>query len=116
MRHQNYKYNIGSSPAHRKALLRNLAAEIIDHGKIKTTHAKCKAVRVFLERLITIAKNDTLANRRLALKKLHSKNAVHKLFAEVAPKYKERAGGYTRVLQIADGRVGDNSQMSSISL
>ncbi len=116
MRHQNYKYNIGTSPSHRKALLRNLATEIIDHGKIKTTHAKCKAVRVFVERLITIAKTDSVANRRLAFQRLHNKDAVSKLFSDVAPRYKERAGGYTRILQFADGRVGDNSQMSSISL
>lgn len=116
MRHGMKKYNIGTNPAHRKALVRNLAAEIIDHGQIKTTHAKCKAVQPVVEKLITIAKNDTVANRRLAFSKLNNKNAVTKLFTEVAPKFKERNGGYTRIMKLADGRVGDNAKMSYIAL
>jgi large subunit ribosomal protein L17 len=96
--------------------MKNLAAEVIDHGKVKTTHVKCKAVQIYLEKLITLAKEDTVANRRLASGRIQNKNAVSKLFAEVAPKYKERKGGYTRVLKMADGRVGDNSKMSFISL
>ncbi len=116
MRHQNRKYRIGTNPAHRKSLLRNLAIEVIDHGKIKTTHTKCKAVQPFVEKLVTIAKEDTVANRRLAFSKLNNKLAVQKLFNEVAPKYKERNGGYTRILKLADGRVGDNAKMSYIAL
>lgn len=116
MRHGNQKYRIGTNPAHRKSLLRNLAVEIIDHGKIKTTHTKCKAVQPYVERLITIAKNDTVANRRLAFQKLNNKDAVQKLFKDVAPKFADRPGGYTRVLKMADGRVGDNAPMSYILL
>lgn len=116
MRHQNKKYNIGTDASHRKSLLRNLAAEIIDHGKIKTTHTKCKAVQPVVEKLITLAKEDSVANRRLALSKLDNKAAVHKLFTEVAPKFKERNGGYTRILKLADNRLGDNAPMSFISL
>lgn len=116
MRHQRHKYSIGTTPAHRKSLMRNLAAEVIDHGKIKTTHTKCKAVQGFVEKLITLAKEDTVANRRLAFSKLDNKDAVKKLFDEVAPKFKERKGGYTRVLKLADGRWGDNAPMSFIML
>ena len=115
MRHQKEKYRIGTSPSHRRSLIRNFAIEVIDHGQIRTTHAKCKAVRGVVEKLITLAKNDTVANRRLALSKLNNKEAVQKLF-EVAPKFKERAGGYTRVLKFADKRVGDNAKMSLIAL
>lgn len=115
MRHQNKKYRIGSSPSHRRSLLRNLAIEVIDHESIKTTQAKCKAVRGYVEKLVTLAKNDTVANRRLAFKKLNDKDAVKKLFENVAPRFKERAGGYTRILKLADGRVGDNAQMSIIT-
>ncbi|MDC1174349.1 50S ribosomal protein L17 [Bacteriovoracaceae bacterium] len=116
MRHQRRKYKIGNNPSHRKSLMRNLAIEVIDHGKIKTTHAKCKAIQGFVEKLITIAKNDTVANRRLAFRKLNDKDAVQKLFGNVAPKFKERSGGYTRILKLADGRVGDNAKMSFIAL
>jgi large subunit ribosomal protein L17 len=116
MRHGNKKYKIGTNPAHRKSLIRNLTIEVIDHGKIKTTHAKCKAIQPYVEKLITLAKADTVANRRLAFKKLNNKDAVQKLFANVGPKYTERAGGYTRVLKMADGRVGDNAEMSYILL
>lgn len=116
MRHGKKKYNIGTTSAHRKSLLRNLAAEVIDHGQIKTTFTKCKAVRPYVEKLITIAKNDTVANRRLASSKLNDKKAVQKLFAEVGPKFKERNGGYTRIMKLADGRVGDNAKMAYIAL
>ena len=115
MRHKKIKYSIGSDPAHRKSLLRNLAIEVIDHGRIKTTHTKCKAVKPFVEKLITIAKTDSIANRRLAFKKLNNKEAVKNLF-EVATNYKDRNGGYTRILRLADARVGDGSDMSFIGL
>ena len=115
MRHSKYKYNVGSSPSHRKALIKNLSVEIIDHGKIKTTLTKCRAVKPYLEKLVTLAKNDTVANRRLAQSKIGNKLAVQKLFAEVGPKFKERSGGYTRINKIADGRVGDNAKLGFIS-
>ena len=116
MRHQNKKFRIGTTPAYRKSLMRNLAIEVIDHGKIKTTHTKCKAIQPVVEKLITLAKEDTVANRRLAFSKLNNKNAVAKLFNEVAPKFKERNGGYTRIMKLADGRVGDNAKVSFIAL
>ncbi len=115
MRHQKQKYKIGTSPSHRKSLLRNLASEIIDHGKIKTTHAKCLAMRGYVEKLVTLAKIDSVANRRQAARKLGNVDAVKKLFGEIGPKFKERAGGYTRIMKLADGRVGDNAKMSYIA-
>lgn len=114
MRHQKHKYKVGNGPAHRVSLMKNLATEIIDHGKIKTTHAKCKAIQPYVEKLVTLAKVDSVANRRLAFSKLNNKDAVKKLFDVVGPKFKERNGGYTRVLKMADGRVGDNAPMSYI--
>ena len=115
MRHLNKKYRIGTTAAHRKSLLRNLATEVLDHGRIKQTRTKCKAVQPYVEKLITLAKNDTVANRRLAFSKLDNKQAVKTLF-EVAPRFKERNGGYTRIMKLADKRVGDNAQMSYIDL
>ncbi|MCO4794345.1 MAG: 50S ribosomal protein L17 [Bacteriovoracaceae bacterium] len=115
MRHGRKKYRIGNNPSQRKALMKNLAIEVIDHGKIKTTHTKCKAVQSLVEKLITMGKNDTVANRRLAFSKLQNKATVQKLFTEVGPKFKERNGGYTRIMKLADGRVGDNAPMSYIA-
>ena len=116
MRHQRHKYKVGNGPAHRKSLMKNLAIEVIDHAMIKTTHAKCKAIQPFVEKLITIAKVDTVANRRLVYSKINNKDAVQKLFAEVAPKFKERNGGYTRIMKMSDSRVGDNAKVSYIAL
>lgn len=116
MRHQKHKYRVGNGPAHRVSLMKNLAIEVIDHGKIKTTITKCRAIRPYVEKLITIAKEDTVANRRLAFKKLNNKDAVQKLFTDVAPKFKDRNGGYTRIMKMADGRVGDNAPMAYIAL
>ncbi|MCB9094971.1 MAG: 50S ribosomal protein L17 [Halobacteriovoraceae bacterium] len=115
MRHQKHKNKLAVNPSHRKSLVRNLSIELIDHGKIKTTHAKSKAVKPYVEKLVTLAKVDTVANRRLAYKKLDNMDAVRKLFADVAPKFKTRPGGYTRITKIPDGRVGDNAPMSYIS-
>ena len=116
MRHGKRKYSIGSSPSHRKSLLRNLAVEVIEHGRIKTTHTKCQAVRPFVEKLITAARVDSVANRRFVFRKLNNKNATNHLFDAVAPRFKERNGGYTRILKLADTRVGDGSKMSYIAL
>ena len=116
MRHLKAKRKLNRTSSHRKALLSNMAIALIKHEQIKTTHVKCKAIRPVVEKLITLAKNDTVANRRLAFRKLNNKDAVKRLFEEVAPKFKERAGGYTRILKLADGRVGDNSKMGIIAL
>lgn len=115
MRHGKHKFKLGVNPSHRKSLMRNLAIELIDHGKIRTTQAKAKALRPFVEKLVTSAKEDTVQNRRNVLSKLDNKAAMTKLFTEVAPKFKERNGGYTRIIKLADGRVGDASKMGYIS-
>ena len=117
MRHRKAKHRIGTTAAHRRSLLRNLASEVLDHEKIKTTQTKCRAVRPFVEKLITLAKRDTVANRRLAFRRLGGHpGVVKKLFDEVAPRYKERPGGYTRILKLSDKRVGDNAPMGFIAL
>lgn len=116
MRHSKHKFKLGVTPSHRKAMMRNLAIEVIDHGKIKTTQTKAKAVRIYVEKLITLAKVDSVHNRRLAFSKLNNKEAVGKLFTEVGPKFKERNGGYTRIVKLADKRLGDASAMGYISL
>jgi large subunit ribosomal protein L17 len=114
MRHKKHKYKLNVDPAHRKAMVKNLAVSLLDHGAIKTTHARAKAVQSYIEKLVTVAKKDSVANRRLAYSRLNNKKAVTQLF-ELAPKFNERPGGYTRVLKLTDGRVGDNSKMSHIS-
>ena len=115
MRHQKHKYKLGVDPAHRKSMMRNLAIELIDHGKIKTTQTRAKALRSYIEKLVTTAKNDTVHSRRVALSKLDNRDALNKLFREVAPKFKDRNGGYTRIIKFADRRLGDSSQMGYIS-
>lgn len=115
MRHGMKKYNVGTNPSHRKAIVKNLAIEVIDHGQIKTTHAKCKAIQPIVEKLVTLAKEDSIANRRLAFSKLNNKQTVQKLFTEIGPRFKERNGGYTRIMKLADGRMGDNAKMSYIA-
>ena len=116
MRHGKHKYTLGVKPAHRVAIIKNLAIEVFEHGKIKTTHARCMALRPYVEKLITLAKVDSVHNRRVAYSKLNSDKAVTFLFNDVAPKFKTRNGGYTRVIKIAEGRVGDNAKMSYFSL
>jgi large subunit ribosomal protein L17 len=115
MRHGNHKYKLGVKPQHRKALVQGLAMELIIHGKIRTTETKAKAIKPFVEKLVTLAKNDTVANRRLAFTKLNNKEAVAALFANVAPKFKQRPGGYTRILKLAEGRLGDGAKEAFIA-
>jgi large subunit ribosomal protein L17 len=115
MRHGKHKFKLGVTPSHRKALIRNLACEVIDHGKIKTTQTKARAIKPVVEKLVTLAKVDSVHNRRLAYAKLNNKQIVNKLFTEVAPKFVERNGGYTRIVKLADRRLGDASAMGYIS-
>ena len=115
MRHQRYKNKLGVNTSHRAAMLKNLAAELIDHKKIKATFSRAKAMRSYVEKLVTLSKTDSVANRRLAFKKLGNKDAVKTLFTDIGPKFTDRKGGYTRILKLADGRVGDNAKMSYIA-
>ena len=106
---------LGGSSSHQKALLANLATSLFEHGRIKTTEPKARALRPYAEKLITHAKQGTLHNRREVLKKIRDKDVVHKLFAEIGPNYAERAGGYTRIVKLGP-RKGDNAPMASIEL
>jgi len=101
--------------SHRKATLQSLAISLFTHSAVKTTVAKSKELRSYAEPLITLARTDTVANRRLAFAKLRNNTIVKKLFTEIAPVYKERPGGYTRILKL-DNRVGDGAQLARIEL
>jgi large subunit ribosomal protein L17 len=116
MRHQKARGKLSRDSAHRKALLMNLSKEIIEHERIKTTAPKAKAVKPEVERLITLAKRGDLHARRQALSALaQDKFAVHKLFEELAPRYADRPGGYTRILKLGPRR-SDSTEMVFIEL
>jgi len=106
---------LGGSSSHQKALLANLATALFEHGRIKTTEPKARALRPYAEKLITHAKKGTLHNRREVLKKIRDKDVVHTLFAEIGPFYADRAGGYTRIIKV-EARKGDNAPMAVIEL
>ncbi|MBA2463049.1 MAG: 50S ribosomal protein L17 [Actinobacteria bacterium] len=106
---------MGRDSAHRKALYSNLAGALIEHGRIQTTEAKAKAVKPFAEKLITLGKRGDLAARRQALAQLRSQDVVHQLFAEVAPRFSERPGGYTRIVKLGQ-RQGDAAEMVYLEL
>ncbi len=115
MRHQKKGRKLKRDNAHRKALLLNLTKELIRHGKIITTTPKAREVRGVIEPLITLAKEDTLHNRRLAFSRLRDKELVHKLFTEIAVRNKDRSGGYTRIVRV-ENRNGDNAELSVIEI
>jgi large subunit ribosomal protein L17 len=116
MRHQKTRHKLSRSAAHRKSLLRNLAKEVIDHERVKTTEAKAKAVKPEVEKLITLAKRGDLHARREALSALgQDKFVVYKLFEEVAPRYADRPGGYTRILKLGPRR-SDATEMVFLEL
>ena len=106
---------LGGSSSHQKALLANLATSLFEHGRIKTTETKARALRPYAEKLITHAKKGALHNRREVLKKIRDKDVVHTLFAEIGPFYADRAGGYTRIIKV-EARQGDNAPMAVIEL
>ena len=115
MRHQRAGRKLGRDAAHRKALYSNLAGALIAHGRIQTTEAKAKAVKPFAEKMITLGKRGDLAARRQALSALRSNDVVHHLFAEVAPRFSERPGGYTRIVKLGP-RQGDAADMVYLEL
>ncbi|MDT5019957.1 MAG: large subunit ribosomal protein [Mycobacterium sp.] len=106
---------LGGSSAHQKAILANLATALFEHGRIKTTEPKARALRPYAEKLITHAKKGTLHNRREVLKKIRDKDVVHNLFAEIGPHFSDRNGGYTRIIKV-ENRKGDNAPMAVIEL
>jgi len=113
MRHRRNTTKLKRSASHRRSLLANLACSLIEHGKIKTTLGKAKALRPVAEKLITLAKRDDLHSRRLAIAFLHQKETVKKLFAEVAPASKDRQGGYCRITKLGP-RTSDAAPMAII--
>ena len=115
MRHGKKFNHLGRKAAHRKAMLANMACSLIEHKKIKTTLAKAKALRLYVEPLITKSKNDTTHSRRTVFSYLKQKEAITELFGDVASKVSERPGGYTRILKLSN-RLGDNAQMAFIEL
>jgi large subunit ribosomal protein L17 len=116
MRHQKNRHKLGRDSAHRKALLVNLSKELIEHERIETTVAKAKAVKPEVEKLITLARRGDLHARRQALSALgQDKFAVYKLFEEIAPRYTERPGGYTRILKLGP-RKSDATEMALLEL
>jgi len=115
MRHGNGLRKLNRTSAHRQAMLRNMMNSLIEHEAIKTTVPKAKELRRVVEPMITLAKNDSVANRRLAFARLRDDASVAKLFTELGPRYNARPGGYTRILKMGF-RVGDNAPMAFVEL
>jgi len=113
MRHRKSGFKLGRNSDHRVAMLRNMAGSLVAAGRIETTVDRAKALKSFIEPLVTLGKAGDLASRRLALRKLPNKSVVHRIFDEIAPLFKERPGGYTRILKTGV-RKGDNAQLAII--
>ncbi len=111
MRHLKGGFKLGRTPEHRKALLRNLAGSLIEKNRIETTLAKAKAVKPIVEKMITLGKSGSLADKRRALAYLYKRKTVQMLFDEVAPRFMDRNGGYTRIIK-TDFRKGDGAEMA----
>jgi len=115
MRHGKKVNHLGRKTAHRKSMLANMACSLIEHKRINTTVAKAKALKRFVEPMITKSKSDTTHNRRIVMSRLRQKEAVSELFREVATKVGDRPGGYTRIIKLGN-RLGDNADMAMIEL
>lgn len=115
MRHRKSGRKLNRNSSHRKAMFKNMAASLFEHELIKTTVPKAKELRSVAEKLITLAKVDSVANRRLAFSRLRNKEIVNKLFTELGPRYQERPGGYLRILKCGF-RTGDKAPMAFVEL
>ena len=115
MRHGKKIIKLGRKSAHRKAMLANMAVSLFEHKRITTTSTKAKALKIFIEPLITKSKNDCIHNRRLCFSKLRNKLGVQILFVEISKKVANRPGGYTRIIKLGN-RMGDNASMAMIEL
>jgi large subunit ribosomal protein L17 len=115
MRHRHSGRQLNRNSSHRKAMFRNMTISLVEHELIKTTLPKAKELRSYAEPLITLAKNDSVANRRLAFDRTRSKEAVGKLFSELGPRYQERPGGYIRIMKCGY-RTGDKAPMAYVEL
>lgn len=115
MRHRARSRKLGRTPSHRIAMYRNMVTSLLDHERIETTDAKAKEVRRIAERMITLGKKGGLHNRRRALRIIREREIAAKVFDDLAERYRERQGGYTRILKLGN-RVGDNAPMSIVEL
>jgi len=115
VRHQRKGRRLGVQPDHRRLMLANLACSVLEHERIKTTEAKAKEVKPLVERMITLGKAGDLHSRRLAISQLRNKRITYKLFNEIAPRYADRPGGYTRIVRIGP-RLGDAAEMVYLEL
>ncbi len=115
MRHRARSRKLGRTPSHRLAMYRNMVTSLLDHERIETTDAKAKEVRRIAERMITLGKKGGLHNRRRALRIIREREVAAKVFDDLAERFREREGGYTRVLKLGN-RVGDNAAMSIVEL
>ncbi|KPJ54299.1 50S ribosomal protein L17 [candidate division TA06 bacterium DG_24] len=115
MRHRKDGNRLGRTSAHRKAMLENLVTALFEHERVRTTDAKAKEARRVAERLITRARDGSLASRRVVLRSLRDKKVVRKLFEEIAPRYEGRNGGYTRIIKLGRRR-GDGASVSILEL
>jgi len=115
MRHAKQGRKLGMVSAHRKAMLGNMVCSLFEHGRIKTTVSKAKEAKPLAEKMITLGKKGDIAARRQAVARLRSKDAVHTLFADVAPRFADRPGGYTRIIRIGQ-RPGDAAEMVFLEL
>jgi len=115
MRHRYSGRKLNKTSSHKRAMFRNMTASLVEHELIKTTLPKAKELRRFAEPLITLAKDDSVANRRLVFDRLRNKEAVGKLFSDLGPRYQERPGGYLRILKCGM-RTGDNAPMAYVEL
>lgn len=116
MRHRVQGRKLKRTASHRKAMLKNMATSLLKYERIRTTTAKAKELRTFVEPIITKAKVDSLHNKREVLKKIRDRKILVKLFEDIALRYKDRPGGYTRIIKLATTRPGDNSKMCYIEL
>jgi large subunit ribosomal protein L17 len=115
VRHHRLGKKLGRDAAHRKALYANLAGSLIEHGRVKTTVTKAKAVKPFVEQMISLGKRGDLHARRQALSELRSRDVVEKLFEDVAPRFADRPGGYSRIVKLGP-RLGDAAEMAYLEL
>ena len=114
MRHRVATKKLGRTASHRTAMRRNMASSIIEHERITTTTVKAKAIRPFVEKLVTLSKEDSVHNRRRAFALLRNKDAVTKLFETLGPRFADRPGGYTRILKLSKPRLGDAAERALI--
>jgi len=115
VRHQRKGRRFGIQPDHRRQMLANLACSVLEHGRVKTTEAKAKEVRPLVEKIITMGKTGDLHSRRQVIRLLHNKDISYTVFNEIAPRYTERPGGYTRILKLGP-RQGDAAEMVFLEL